>query len=69
MANPDKNQGEGNRDAARHYNEAAEKFVNSGKVEPAARDSKLDPEAEAKGRSRAKEFDPQENRNYNKPQK
>ncbi len=34
------NQGEGNREAARHYNDAQEKFARSGKVEEAARDAK-----------------------------
>jgi hypothetical protein len=57
------NQGEGNRDAARHYNDATEKFAKSGKVQPAAKDAKdaLDgPEkaalerAEKEGRSHAK---------------
>jgi len=65
----DRNQGEGNRDAARHYNEATEKFVKSGKVEDAARNAKDDPVAEQKGRERAKEFDPEEDRDYTKPEK
>ena len=65
----EKNQGEGNRDAARHYNEATEKFVKSGKVDKAAHDAKADPEAERKGRERAKEFDPAEDRDYTKPEK
>lgn len=65
----DKNQGEGNRDAAKHYNEATEKFVKSGKVDQAARDAKPDPEAEKQGRDRAKEFDPQEDRDYTRPEK
>ena len=33
----DANQGEGNRVAARHYNERLREFVASGRVEPAAR--------------------------------
>lgn len=65
----DRNQGEGNRDAARHYNEATEKFVKTGKVEEAVRNAKDDPEAEKKGRERAKEFDPEEDRDYAKPEK
>ncbi len=43
------NQGEGNRDAARHYNDAQKKFVDSGKVDEAAREAReaIDsPEAE-----------------------
>ena len=69
MAERDRNQGEGNRDAARHYNEATEKFVKSGKVDEAARKAKEDPAAEQKGRARAKEFDPSEDRDYTKPEK
>jgi len=34
-----KNEGEGNRTAAKQYNEAQRKFVESGKVEPAAKDA------------------------------
>lgn len=34
-----KNEGEGNRTAARQYNEAQKQFAQSGKVEPAARDA------------------------------
>jgi hypothetical protein len=34
-----KNEGEGNRTAARQYNEAARKFVESGKVDKAAKDA------------------------------
>ncbi len=34
-----RNEGEGNRTAARQYNEAQRKFVESGKVEPAAKDA------------------------------
>lgn len=34
-----RNEGEGSRSAARAYNEATERFVRSGKVEPAARDA------------------------------
>jgi hypothetical protein len=67
MANPNEsapqNEGEGNRTAARQYNEAQRKFVQSGKVEPAAKDAEraLETEeaeelkrAEEEGRSHAK---------------
>lgn len=56
------NEGEGNKTAAREYNEAQRRFVNEGKVEPSARDAEraLDGperqellEAEAAGKSRA----------------
>jgi hypothetical protein len=58
-----KNEGEGNRTAARQYNEAQRKFVESGKVEPAAKDAEhaLETEeaealerAEKEGRSHAR---------------
>jgi len=56
-------QGEGNYEAAREFNDAERKFVESGKVEAAARaaapkdeaESRQLLEAEQKGRSRAKE--------------
>jgi hypothetical protein len=35
-----KNEGEGNKTAARHYNEATERFTESGKVEQKAREAK-----------------------------
>ncbi len=55
-------QGEGNYTAARRHRESAEKFVESGKVEPAARDAAPDSpdearemkDAEEKGRERAR---------------
>lgn len=34
------NEGEGNKTAARRYDDATQKFVESGKVEPAAREAK-----------------------------
>lgn len=37
--NQSRNEGEGNRTAARAYNEAQQKFVKSGKVEKAAKDA------------------------------
>jgi hypothetical protein len=59
-------QGEGDYEAAKHYNEAQKKFVESGGVEKAAQEAEPKSEkeaddlarAEAKGRSRAKEEDP-----------
>jgi hypothetical protein len=57
-----RNEGEGNRTAAREYNDAQRRFVSDGKVEPAARDAEQaleGPEqealraAEAIGKSRA----------------
>lgn len=65
----EKNQGEGNREAARHYNEESKKFVQSGRVEEAAREAKSDPGAEKAAGSRAKEHDPEEKRDYQKPEK
>lgn len=65
----DKNQGEGDRESARRYNDDTKKFVKDGKVEKAVRESKEDPEAEKKGRERAKEFDPQVPRDYSRPEK
>lgn len=61
-----KNQGEGDREAARHYDEKTREFVESGKVDEAARDAEPDSEAEEKGRERAKEFDPEVHRDYKK---
>lgn len=68
MADQQKNQGEGNREAARHYNKDQKEFVESGKVAKKAEEAKRAVEgdereslkkAEEEGRSRAKEFDPQ----------
>jgi len=64
-----KNQGEGDRESARRYNEDQQKFAKSGKVEQAAREAKADPAAERKGRARAKELDPAVHRDYRKPEK
>ena len=66
MSGTDKEYGEGNYKASRQYNDATKKFVESGKVEQAARDAQPDTEsealqmadAEAQGRRRAKEEDP-----------
>lgn len=57
-----KNQGEGNREAARHYNEQTEQHAKSGNVEQEARDAEPKSErekdqmrqAEQEGRSHAK---------------
>ncbi len=62
-----KNQGEGDRESARKYEKDTEEYVESGKVEDAARKSEEDPGAEDKGRERAKEFDPELHRDYKKP--
>ena len=65
--NSNKNQGEGNRDAARAYNEQTREFARSGKVEKSAEDAKRALEgserdalkqAEAAGKSHAKGEDP-----------
>lgn len=69
---PDKMQGEGDREAARRYNEATREFVESGKVGDAAgqaagQDPAEAAEAEQAGRGRAKEQDPAVHRDYNKP--
>lgn len=61
-----KNQGEGDREAARHYDEKTREFVESGKVDPAASNAEDNPEAEEKGKERAKEFDPEVHRDYKK---
>jgi hypothetical protein len=66
------NQGEGDREAARHYNEATREFVKSGKVDDAAeRASEQDPKearrSEHDGKQRAREEDPAVHRDYDKP--
>lgn len=72
-----KNQGEGNQTAARRYDEETTAFAKSGRVKEAAAEAKrsLDtPEgrenevARAKAASRAKEHDPEETRDYRKPE-
>ena len=68
------NQGEGDRESARRYNEDVRAFVESGKVKEAAEQAKGQDPAEAEaaekaGKERAKEFDPAETRNYQKPEK
>lgn len=72
MSKTDKNQGEGDREAARRYNEAQQTFVEEGGVEEAAEDRenlsgealKEAEEAERKGKERAKEKDPSVVRNF-----
>lgn len=73
----EKNQGEGNRTAARRYDEETTAFAKSGRVAAAAEEAKrsLDtPEgkandaARAKAASHAKEHDPEETRDYRKPE-
>ncbi|MCB1742626.1 MAG: hypothetical protein KDK91_19785 [Gammaproteobacteria bacterium] len=74
---PEKNQGEGNREAAQRYNQAQREFVQSGAVDTHAedrRESDADQEprlqdAEKEGRSRAKEFDPAVQRDYEHSQR
>ena len=68
MSEPSKNEGEGNRTAARQYNEAQRRFVESGKVDDKAHETEraLDtPEksvlqrAEAVGKSHKRAEDPE----------
>ena len=65
-------QGEGDKEAAREYNEATRQFVESGKVEEAAeraggQDADEAEQAEQAGLERAKEKDPAVHRDYQKP--
>jgi hypothetical protein len=67
-------QGEGDKEADRHYREHTREFVESGKVDEAAERARdQDPEearkAEEAGRRRAKEMDPDVHRDYDKPTK
>lgn len=62
-----KNQGEGDRESAREYEKDTERHIESGKVDEAAHKAEQDPRAEDKGRERAKEFDPEVHRDYDKP--
>jgi len=68
-----RNEGEGNRTAARRYNEAASKTAQRGKMpnaEPGSEDEqKAMEEAEQEGRERAKEQDPAVSRDYSRPTK
>lgn len=72
MAAKDRNQGEGDRESARRYNEAVRETTKSGKVErrEGERRASDDPElreAEEKGKERARERDPAVSRDYDKP--
>ena len=74
MGEKSRNQGEGDRESAKRYNESTQDFVKSGKVEEAARKAgegdKEDMErAEKAGRERAKELDPALQRDYSRPTK
>ncbi len=67
------NQGEGDRESAKRYNEATREFVQSGKVDEAAESAEQDPEeakeSERAGRQHAKELDPAVHRDYEKSEK
>jgi hypothetical protein len=76
--NSGRNEGEGNRTAARKFNKESREFAQSGKVDAAAEEAKEAvqgpereelKEAEAKGRARAREQDPAVRRDYFKPEK
>lgn len=74
MENKPRNQGEGDRESAKRYNENTQKFVKSGRVDEAARkagqgDKQEMERAEQIGRDRAKELDPAVDRDYSKPTK
>jgi len=74
MDDKSRNQGEGDRESAKRYNENTQKFVESGKVEEAAKkagqgDKHAMERAERAGKDRAKELDPAVDRNYSKPTK
>jgi len=74
VADKPKVQGEGDRESAKRYNEDTREFVESGKVDEAARkagegDKEEMERAEKAGKDRAKELDPAVDRNYSKPTK
>ncbi len=74
MEDKPRNQGEGDRESAKRYNEDTQKFVESGKVDEAAKkagqgDKKEMERAEQAGKDRAKELDPAVDRDYSKPTK
>jgi len=74
MADKPKIQGEGDRESAKRYNKDTREFVESGKVDEAARkagegDKEEMERAEKAGKDRAKEMDPAVGRNYSKPTK
>jgi hypothetical protein len=66
-----KNEGEGNRTAARRYNEGARRTARKGEPPAAAPQNDAEraamEEAEREGRDRAKEHDPAVGRDYTKP--
>ncbi len=67
----DRMHGEGDRESARKYNEAAHRFVKAGKAKHTAKRTKLSKAdldlAEHTGKKRAKEEDPSVSRDYKKP--
>ncbi len=72
MGEKPKNQGEGDRESAKRYNEKTQEHVESGNVEKAARkagegDTEEMAKAEKAGEERAKELDPSVDRDYSKP--
>jgi len=72
--NQQRNEGEGNRTAAREYNEAQKRFIQSGKVDQKAREAERDfddrqirrelEHAEAIGKRHAAKEDPEIKRRY-----
>lgn len=72
----DKMKGEGDYEAARHYREKTEEFVDKGKVEQQTEDRRAVDSAEQEelekaeraGEERAKEKDPSVHRDYHKPE-
>jgi hypothetical protein len=68
-----RNEGEGNRTAARRYNEAARKTAEKGEhpdPSPSSEEERREIEqAEQTGRARAKELDPAVERDFDKPTK
>jgi hypothetical protein len=77
VSEKNRNQGEGDRESAKRYNEATQKFVKSGRVDKAARDAthmtdeerRAAEQAEQAGKRRAKELDPEEKRDFSKGKK
>src|SRR3546814_16789049 len=68
MGDRQKNEGEGNRTAARRYNKDSKEFVDSGKVEKSAQKARRAVEGdEAKALKRAENEGPTTARNYTLP--
>lgn len=72
MGNEKQIQGEGDKEAARRYEEAVEETVERGEVEERADERREKPgkderQAEKEGESRAKEKDPAVKRDYDEP--